>query len=563
MPRTVPHVESPSHRWAPLAPLVVFSFLYWISAWGKSFHVDEFYSWVYADRCTLREILTMKDTGIGHPPLFHVLQKAVSELIPGTPSLEIRLVNYLVGLLFVLLVSKWILAAGKPLALSIAVAGSAAVLNVFVFARMWGLLSLFSLVVLICGERYVRTADWRFLGVMLCACVLGYASDFSFVLTMPYVFLVLSSRRRTFPAAKVMYGGLGLLLFTAMIFRAHLDSHNADADLFFRWANFFPLGFSRLVSETARTLIHFSFFEPFFFSVALITGVVAVGAWHRHRARSSGGPHRAHLLTLFIFLFVCLDGADRFLDVRSRYLALISVSLALAFLAVGGRRLWRATERPERIFHSVLGGLLIVLIVNPFFWRSLLDLRYISLMLPFLLIWVTSELDRRSLGFLAAILIGSGVLFASSNVVSDMFFPAYKGGRSPDLYFDAGAYANHYLRGRGKPQIEPVFPDMTDFDRYCRVCRMGRVFNGPAASERMLVIGRENAEIRDFLEPYGLLLQEETEVSLSTTDRIQFRLFRPMNGRRYLAYEFIHDDGIQGRTESHRSSRAGSERPGA
>ena len=62
--------------------------------------MDEFYSWVYAQKCTYAEILTLKDTGIGHPPLYHLIQKFVSDLLPGYHFVHVRIANFIFGILF-------------------------------------------------------------------------------------------------------------------------------------------------------------------------------------------------------------------------------------------------------------------------------------------------------------------------------------------------------------------------------------------------------------------------------------------------------------------------------
>ena len=84
-----------------LVSLVIFSSLYWFAAYYKPFHVDEFYSWVYASRCTFKEIFMSKDTGIGHQPLYHIIQKLVQTLFQPYHFSHVRLANYLIGSLFV------------------------------------------------------------------------------------------------------------------------------------------------------------------------------------------------------------------------------------------------------------------------------------------------------------------------------------------------------------------------------------------------------------------------------------------------------------------------------
>ena len=82
---------------------ILFSTVYWIAAYNKPYHVDEFYSWVYAERCTFKDIFLLKEFGIGHPPLFHLVQKSVQSLFPTYHPAQVRLANYLFGSVFVML----------------------------------------------------------------------------------------------------------------------------------------------------------------------------------------------------------------------------------------------------------------------------------------------------------------------------------------------------------------------------------------------------------------------------------------------------------------------------
>ena len=40
---------------------IIFTAFYFTAAYNKPFHVDEFYSWVYAERCTFKEIILLTD----------------------------------------------------------------------------------------------------------------------------------------------------------------------------------------------------------------------------------------------------------------------------------------------------------------------------------------------------------------------------------------------------------------------------------------------------------------------------------------------------------------------
>ena len=88
--------------------LLFFTTAFWIAAFYKDYKGDEFYSWVYAKKCTYVEILQLKDTGIGHPPLYHLLQKISQDILPNKPPINVRTVNFIAGVLFLFFLIKFL-----------------------------------------------------------------------------------------------------------------------------------------------------------------------------------------------------------------------------------------------------------------------------------------------------------------------------------------------------------------------------------------------------------------------------------------------------------------------
>ena len=180
------------------ASWAIFSLLYWIAAYYKPFHVDEFYSWVYANQCSFKEIFSLRDTGIGHQPLYHIIQKLVQTLFQPYHFLHVRLANYLLGSLFVTIFVKTFLKYRNIPFFCYGVSASSALLDTFVFSRMWGLVCFSSLLLLWVGEAYYKNQDRRFIALILVICALGFLSDFNFVLLVPYVAIILFSRKHYF-----------------------------------------------------------------------------------------------------------------------------------------------------------------------------------------------------------------------------------------------------------------------------------------------------------------------------------------------------------------------------
>ena len=176
-----------------ILPWIVFSIFYWVAAYFKPFNVDEFFSWVYAERCSFWEIITLRDTGIGHPPLFHLLQKTVQVCFSVYHPLQVRLVNYVVGSVFIILLSRILKREQAVPGFFLAVASSACVLNVFVFSRMWGLVCLASLLLVWSGEKYVKARTRKNAIVFGIVAIFGFVSDYGFVLLIPYMIIVIFS----------------------------------------------------------------------------------------------------------------------------------------------------------------------------------------------------------------------------------------------------------------------------------------------------------------------------------------------------------------------------------
>ena len=246
------------------ASLVVFTLFYWSAAYFKPFHVDEFFSWVYAERCTLTEILFLKDFGIGHPPLFHLLQKVVIELFPAFHFLQVRLVNFVVGAIFVSFIVIILSKHGRLGIYPVSIACSASVINLFVFSRMWGLVCLSSLLLLWAGEMYVCTDGARYFAGMVMAFAFGFISDYNFVLMVPYLGFVFGNRRSSLNPYKIMYAVLVPALLLSVLLKAWIDK---DARYIFYY---FASSITKVIFEAANMMINFWFFEPFMLAVLVL-----------------------------------------------------------------------------------------------------------------------------------------------------------------------------------------------------------------------------------------------------------------------------------------------------
>ena len=109
--------------------------------------------------------------------------------------------------------------------------------------------------------------------------------------------------------------------------------------------------------------------------------------------------------------------------------------------------------------HSIIGALLIILIVSPHFWRDLRDARFLALLLPFLVLYFFIKLRKNALNVLSAVLLVSGIVFVSSNGISDYFPPPFALEQREHVYENANVFSNQYLRAESDTRQEPQFLD--------------------------------------------------------------------------------------------------------
>ncbi|HRZ26465.1 MAG TPA: glycosyltransferase family 39 protein, partial [Spirochaetota bacterium] len=238
--------------------LLVFSLMYWHAAWNKPFHVDEFYSWVYSYRCTFSEIMMMKDAGIGHPPLYHLLQKVVQTLCTDYHFLQVRLVNYIAAIFYIVSLAVIIYRSRKSYLLCLGVCLSATVFELFLFSRMYGVLSLMALWAYILAEKYINTGNNKYMLLLLLVVVAGFFSDYNFVLVVPCVVISLLWRARH--GGKIIVSCFVLaavLLISASLYRIV----HSGVQTVWGAMRFTASDTARALLETAYLILNFSFKE--------------------------------------------------------------------------------------------------------------------------------------------------------------------------------------------------------------------------------------------------------------------------------------------------------------
>jgi len=517
-----------------LLPLITFTIGYGIVAYSKPFHVDEFFSWVYAKRCSYEEILFLKEFGIGHPPLFHLLQKLIMDIIPGYHFIEVRLVNYVCGGAFVFLIAYMLTERGAPLSYIVAISFSAAVLNLFVFARMWGLVCVASLLLLWVGEKYVRSPDlWKFT-VLIGVALLGFFSDYNFILMLPYLLFVLSNRFDIINPKKIMYGTLVPLLFLATLYKTKIDS-----GMFGYFTYYFARSIPALIFEISNTIVNFWFFEPFMVAFFLLLTASFLFSPKTEKEYAINTKLKGGSLFIFsIFIFTLIEGLIRFSDARARHMIPILYLFVICTMVCLRKKKWEPPKAPARLFHSIAGAVLILLTINQFFWRNLIETRFLNLLLPIIFLSLILLLNKKMLFLFSMILMATGVLYITSSGVGDYFPPPNIDEKKIDFYQDVFSYSTRYMKAGDQVGENPAFLNSSPIEKYCSICNIGHTADNVWPEGPVTLLGWHDLDVSKLSRKHGVRVLNRQDVGLGFIDQFQFKYFKPIYGRRFTLYKF-------------------------
>ena len=514
---------------------LLFSVLFWIAAYVKPFHVDEFYSWVYAQRCSFGEIFRLKDTGIGHPPLYHLVQKLVQTVLPSYHPLYVRLANYLFGSVFVFLLARFLLAHKYVPFFCYGVGVSAVVLEGFVFSRMWGLVGLSALLLLWWGEIYWERKEIKLFLVLAAICLLGFISDYNFFLTVPYIFLILfTSKTSSGRVWKILLSVLGVLwLLTAFLYNLKY----ADIPMFF-FSIFRDI--TRINYTMGKMFLGFGFIE-LVLAALLVTAVILIAFLVKERKipEMPGFSTAAVYLVLTVILGAFLE----ILMIGRILWSGAAVFLWVFVLFLVWKKQWRFMFEMDavqtRLAAAVLGGVIILLGVNYVFWRELKQAKFIFVLFPFILFFLYRVLDKKRLHFISVLLMVTGIFYITSFRISDFFPPPDLEGKEPVVFKDEFAYSTRYLRSRDQAAEKPVFIHFNMFEKYCRVCKLGTPIDAFRfeGQDRVWMVG-------DRVFRFGKYIPKEFELVktyayLSWADRVKFKFLHPIDDNwRFIVWEF-------------------------
>lgn len=512
----------------------LFSTLYWIAACFKPFHVDEFYSWVYAQRCTFKEILWLKEFGLGHPPLYHLIQKIIQEFFPSYHFTYVRFANYVFGSLFVIILGTWLLRRKNNPIFIYGICCSATTLDTFVFSRMWGLLCLSSLLLLWSGEKYLENRERRHVAFFLGACILGFLSDYSFILLVPYIGIVLFSRRHSFK--KLLISFFCLLIIGWMttwylhVIYGGLSFHG------YVWHLFNDI--MRTSRELMTVLFNFWFDETLL--VALLLLLVAMFFDLKSKSSSEQYKNQYSKEALYSILAgLCMLVTLNLLIAHSSLRMWVGapiVLLVLLLLFLKGKEIDVLDLRVDRnrIILAVIGAVLIILCVSPIFWRNLKYQRFLLILSPFILLLVFRICDKRVINTISMVLIVSGLIYVLSNRVSDYYPAPLYNKEMPVIFQNEFSYSTQYIRDWKVTQEEPYIIDQSSFQKYCKICTMGKSDIDFSGHDWVSIVAFYKYDASPIL-PSDFVLVEKTE-NLTWLDRMQFKYLTPLHPGRQATF---------------------------
>lgn len=468
--------------------------MYWYAAWSKPFHVDEFYSWVYAHRCSFYEIITMKDGGIGHPPFYHFLQKVVQTIFTGYHFLQVRLVNYIAATLYILTLAVIVYRFRKSYLLCFGVCLSASVFELFLFSRMYGVLALMALWTYCLVEKFIDTGKRKYAWLLFFVVITGFLSDYNFILMMPCVVISITWHNRY---SRRIIIGCFIFLAALMLLASSFRIIHSGIHTIWRAMSLTASDIARELRGTVYLIMDFSFKE-----------LVAAGI----------------IITLGTGLYSDLKKQMTGIFLRKNKIFSAAYQRSITFI--------NNDERFIRLLLSLAGAYLLLLTINPIFslWRDLIDKRFLFLLFPLVVFFLIKIFPLKLLRVLSVVWIVSGLLFLASNRVQDSYPPPALSGYENVVYYTEFSYSTRYLKIDYKANAEPELLNQR-FASFCRVCTMGRLFNADESRKEIVVAGTADfPEIGIMPDNYILI---KRNINISPLDELFFKYLTPIYTNRF------------------------------
>jgi hypothetical protein len=354
-------------------------------------------------------------------------------------------------------------------------------------------------------------------------------SNYGFVLLIPYMIIVIFSNSQYSERIKRL--GFWVIIAACLLSASTLGFKEGwSYPVYFLFASI-----SKLPFETANLLFNFWFIEIFLLSLAVLAFAYCLCWYKSYRQDRIRWSNREDLLVVSMLL-VIMEVLCRYLFLKVRYTGPVAIALIiLIYYRTQRLRIFFFNDTKNRLSLAFISGVLLLLTLSPFSWRDLREVHFLIVLLPFLLVLIYTTFSRTVLLTFSVLLSVSGLLYVTSNGITDYFPPKSLKGYYPTAYENVFAYSDRYLRSDKGLGEGPYFTDMDPFDGYCRVCKMGTNKIPYDELESLTVVAWSVWKPTTI--PSGFVCSRQGAYGLSWTDRFQFKYFRPIYPRHFSTYQ--------------------------
>jgi hypothetical protein len=395
---------------------------------------------------------------------------------------------------------------------------------------MWGLLCLSSLLLLWAGEKYHKKRQQRYIVALCGISVIGLLSDYNFILLFPYILVVIFSHKTFFN--KILFPSFLICLIITWTTSTYLSIKTKENSITWFFYSIFN-DILKINFELGHVFFNFWFVELFLLSfLALILVYYFVYKLNGYKI-----DHNLYSVSITTFIFLISSHyliRNDFLRLRHAVLIIIGLMIILS-CKIKITDIFYVNRDKNRLFLSIFGGLLILLSISPFFWRDLINSRFLQLLLPFLLLFVYLKSHRTVLYSISIIFVTSGVLYIFSEGVSDWYPPASVSERNV-IFQNVPSYSTQFLRSKKENVARPYIIDTTEFKRSCRVCNIATKSLEVSGSDKILAIGYHDWDHKKYI-PEGYEIIKKND-NLTWLDKLQFKYLTPIHSKRFAIFEY-------------------------
>jgi hypothetical protein len=190
-----------------------------------------------------------------------------------------------------------------------------------------------------------------------------------------------------------------------------------------------------------------------------------------------------------------------------------------------------------RLLISIICAFAILISVNSLFWRDLIDARFLIVLLPFILLILYRYLAPRPLRIISMILMFTGILYITSNAVSDFVPPPAIKHKIPVIFQYVNAYSTQYLTVDKIINREPFIIDFSHYYKNCKTCVMGTDKISYEHYDSLWVVGSYDWDPLSIL-PKEFTLAKSCANNYTWSDRVQFEYLTPITPWHFCLSEY-------------------------